>query len=140
MGSSRTRRSICATRLGKVVETTHFNLVSLLEILRPAWPPTTPFLAVSWPGEGPQPDVFFGSLPYYHIYGAVKLLMFPLSFGTPTVVMAGFDSVRFCEAMARYRAMIVLVVPPMLVVLVRHEGACFSFRMPDFMYRSISPG
>ena len=76
----------------------------------------------------------FGSFPYYHIYGAVKLLMFLLSLGTPTVVMAGFDLVQFCEAVARYRAMTVLVVLPMLVVLMRHKGACFSFRMPDFMY------
>ena len=113
----------------KGVETTHFNLVSVLEILRPAWPSTTPCHVQSWPGgEGPQPDVFFGSLPYYHIYGAVKLLMFPLSLGTPTVVMAGFDPVRFCEAVARYRATIILVVPPMLVVLARHQGAFFFLK------------
>jgi 4-coumarate--CoA ligase len=108
----------------KGVETTHFNLVSLIEILRPAWPHTVPCLAPSLPtGKGPQPDVFFGSLPYYHIYGAIKLLMLPLSLGTPAVVMAGFDPVLFCEAVGRYRATIVLVVPPMLVVLARHEGA-----------------
>ncbi|KAG8221314.1 hypothetical protein J3R82DRAFT_1481 [Butyriboletus roseoflavus] len=108
----------------KGVETTHYNLTSLIEILRPVWPRTTPCLTPSLPGDskGPQPDVLFGSLPYYHIYGAIKLLLFPLSLGTPAVVMAGFDPMRFCEAVDRYRATIVFVVPPMLVVLARHEA------------------
>ena len=111
----------------KGVETTHYNLTSLIEVLRPAWPGATPCLTPSLPDHtvDPQPDVFFGSLPYYHIYGAVKLLLFPLSLGTPAVIMAGFDPVRFCQAVERYRATIVLVVPPMLVVLARHNGMSF---------------
>ncbi|KAG9312085.1 AMP binding protein [Chiua virens] len=108
----------------KGVETTHYNLTSLIEILRPAWPGTTPCLTPTLPKDrnDPQPDVFFGSLPYYHIYGAIKLLVFPLSLGTPAVVMSGFDPVRFCEAVERYRATVILVVPPMLVVLARHDA------------------
>ncbi|KAF8448647.1 AMP binding protein [Boletus edulis BED1] len=108
----------------KGVETTHYNLVSLIEILRPSWPSMIPCLTPFLPADtqGPHPDVFFGSLPYFHIYGAIKLLMFPLSLGTPAVIMSGFDPMRFCEAVERYRATIVLVVPPMLVVLARHEA------------------
>lgn len=110
----------------KGVETTHYNLTSLIEILRPAWPGTIPCLTPSLPGDtkGLQPDVLFGALPYYHIYGAIKLLLFPLSLCTPVVVTAGFDPVRFCEAVERYRATILFVVPPILVVLSRHEGMC----------------
>ena len=122
----------------KGVETTHYNLTSLIEILRPAWPGTTPCLTPSLPRDtkGPQPDVIFGSLPYYHIYGAIKLLLFPLSLGTPAVVMAGFDPMRFCEAVERYRATILLVVPPMMVVLARHEGMCsfVSTYNPNFVW------
>lgn len=112
----------------KGVETTHYNLTSLIDIIRPAWPKMTPCLTPSLPKHrlGPQPDVFFGSLPYYHIYGAVKLLLFPLSLGTPTVIIAGFDPLRFCEAVERYRATILLVVPPMLVVFARHDGTCLA--------------
>ncbi|KAH0829185.1 AMP binding protein [Lanmaoa asiatica] len=108
----------------KGVETTHYNLTSLIDILKPAWPGTTPCLTPSLPGntKDPQPDVIFGSLPYYHIYGAIKLLLFPVSLGTPAVIMAGFDPMRFCEAVERYRASVLLVVPPMLVVLARHEA------------------
>ena len=109
----------------KGVETTHYNLVSLVEIMKVGWPKTAPCLTPSVPrdaSEGLRPDVFFGSLPYYHTYGAVQVLMFPLSRGNPVVVMGGFDPMRFCEAVERYRATVVLVVPPMLVVLARHEG------------------
>lgn len=107
----------------KGVETTHANLVALIEMVRPAWPGTTPCLAPSLAdAKGPPPDVFLGPLPYFHIYGAIKLLFFPLSLGTPVVIMAGFDPVRFCEAVERHRATILLVVPPMLVVLARHQG------------------
>ena len=60
--------------------------------------------------------------------------MFLLSLGTPMVVMAGFNLVQFCEAVARYRVMAVLVVPPMLLMLMHHKGVCFSFQMSDFMY------
>ncbi|KAF9228386.1 AMP binding protein [Gyrodon lividus] len=108
----------------KGVETTHYNLTSLIEILRPTWPSTKPCLTPSLPvgRDGYQPDVFFGSLPYFHIYGAIKLLHFPLSLGTPTVITSGFDPVRFCEAVERYKATVVLVVPPMLVVFARHDA------------------
>ena len=114
----------------KGVETTHYNLVSLIEVLKPGWPKMYPCLtpSLSVDAKGQLPDVFFGTLPYFHIYGAIKLLLFPLSLGTPAVVMGGFDPMRFCEAVERYRATLVLVVPPMLVVLARHEGTCLSFQ------------
>ncbi|KAN0081220.1 hypothetical protein V8E55_008844 [Tylopilus felleus] len=113
------------TGKSKGVETTHYNLVSLIEILKPAWPDSIPCLTPSLPTDYNQdshPDVFFGSLPYYHIYGAIKLLMFPLALGTPVVIIGGFDPVKFCEAVERYRASTLLVVPPMLVVLARHDA------------------
>ncbi|KIJ65890.1 hypothetical protein HYDPIDRAFT_109959 [Hydnomerulius pinastri MD-312] len=108
----------------KGVETTHYNLTSLNEILRPVWPVSKPCLTPSLPEgrEGYQPDVLFGSLPYYHIYGAIKLLHFPLALGVPAVVVAGFDPEKFCEAVEKYKASIVFVVPPMLVVFARHDA------------------
>ncbi|KAG9312087.1 AMP binding protein [Chiua virens] len=108
----------------KGVETTHYNLTSLIDILRPMWPTMIPCLTPSLPKveNGPQPDVFLGSVPCYHMYGAIKLLVFPLSLGTPTVIMSGFDPARFCEAVERHRATVVFVVPPMLVVLARHNA------------------
>lgn len=105
----------------KGVETTHYNVISVLEILKPVWPNSKPCLTPSIPEQGGA-DVLFGCLPYYHIYGAVKLLHLPLFFGAPAVVMAGFDPDGFCAAIARYRVTVSFVVPPMLVVFARHPA------------------
>ncbi|KAI6111979.1 AMP binding protein [Pisolithus croceorrhizus] len=95
----------------KGVETTHYNLTSVIDIVKPVWP-----------CKDNQPGVFFGSLPYYHIYGAVKLLLLSVALCAPTVVVAGFDPDKFLEAIAKYRATYILVVPPMLVVFARHQA------------------
>ncbi|KIJ15492.1 hypothetical protein PAXINDRAFT_99370 [Paxillus involutus ATCC 200175] len=126
----------------KGVETTHYNLTSLIEMLRPVWPKTKPCLTPSLPEgrQGYQPDVFFGPLPYFHIYGAIKLLHFPLSLGTPTVITSGFDPVRFCEAVERYKASIVLVVPPMFVVFARHNAIeKFNMTSMRFLFSGAAP-
>ncbi|KAG0693955.1 AMP binding protein [Suillus ampliporus] len=105
----------------KGVETTHFNLTSVLEMIKPVWPTSKPCLTPSIPDQGGV-DVLFGSLPYYHIYGCVKLLHMPLFLGAPAVVMAGFDPDGFCAAIARYHVTVSFVVPPMLVVFARHPA------------------
>ncbi|KAG2109352.1 AMP binding protein [Suillus discolor] len=105
----------------KGVETTHYNIISVLEMLKPVWPNSKPCLTPSIPAKGGV-DVLFGCLPYYHIYGGVKLLHLPLFLGVPGVVMAGFDPDGFCAAIARYRVTIGFVVPPMLVVFARHPA------------------
>ncbi|TFK58423.1 acetyl-CoA synthetase-like protein, partial [Pluteus cervinus] len=46
----------------KGVETTHRNITALMDMLKPLFPPANKVL---------------GILPFYHIYGAVKLLHFP---------------------------------------------------------------
>jgi 4-coumarate--CoA ligase len=110
----------------KGVETTHYNLISVLEILKPVWSNSNPCLTPYIPEQGGV-DVLFGCLPYYHIYGGVKLLHLPLFLGAPSVVMAGFDPDGFCAAIARYRVTVGFVVPPMLVVFARHPGRSSSY-------------
>ncbi|KAI6029419.1 AMP binding protein [Pisolithus microcarpus] len=88
----------------KGVETTHYNLT---------------------------PGVFFGSLPYYHIYGAVKLLLLSVALCcSDSRRSPGFDPDKFLEAIVKYRATYVLVVPPILVVFARHQAAPLS---PDLV-------
>ncbi|KAG6891501.1 hypothetical protein C0992_005640 [Termitomyces sp. T32_za158] len=96
----------------KGVETTHLNVNTVLESVRPAFPKLTP-------GK----DVMLGMLPFYHIYGMVKLLHFPTLSGVPLVTMPCFDPVKFCAHIERYRITTALIVPPVLVVLARHPGA-----------------
>ncbi|KAF8161247.1 AMP binding protein [Crassisporium funariophilum] len=93
----------------KGVETTHKNITSVLEMVMPAFPRMT---------EGV--DAVLGFLPFYHIYGAVKLLHFPFRSGAPVAVMPRFDPEQFCANIDRYKITTALVVPPVLVLLARH--------------------
>ncbi|KAG1817980.1 AMP binding protein [Suillus subaureus] len=104
----------------KGVETTHYNLISVLEMLKPVWPNSKPCLTPSIPAQGGV-DVLFGCLPYYHIYGGVKLLYLPLFLGTPAVVMAGFDPDGFCAAIARYRVTVRLRCPSDASTIQKHD-------------------
>ncbi|KAH7872035.1 AMP binding protein [Lentinula edodes] len=61
-------------------------------------------------------------LPFYHIYGAVSGLLFPIFCGTTTVIMARFDLIDFCVAVERYRITAVLVVPPVMLAIARHPA------------------
>ncbi|KAK2463157.1 hypothetical protein APHAL10511_004812 [Amanita phalloides] len=95
----------------KGVETTHQNITCLVDIVTPVFPPLT-F------GK----SRILGILPFYHIYGAVKLLLFPFICGIPVVIQPRFDPVQFCANVERYRITISFVVPPVLVLLARHPA------------------
>ncbi|PPQ66308.1 hypothetical protein CVT24_007305 [Panaeolus cyanescens] len=95
----------------KGVETTHRNITSVIDMVGPAFPPVD-FTV----------DKILGILPFYHIYGAVKLLLFPLKAGLPVAIMTRFDPVQFCANIQRYNITISLIVPPVMVVLARHPA------------------
>ncbi|KAL0955979.1 hypothetical protein HGRIS_002158 [Hohenbuehelia grisea] len=95
----------------KGVETTHRNLTTVLEIVKPVFPTLT---------QGK--DNILGVLPFYHIYGAIKLVHFPFSLGVPCVIQSKFDPVTFCRDIEKYNVTLSLIVPPILVVLSRHEA------------------
>ncbi|KAF9447183.1 AMP binding protein [Macrolepiota fuliginosa MF-IS2] len=94
----------------KGVETTHKNIITVLKIVHEFFPPFD------------QTDKILAILPFYHIYGAVKLLHFPFTHGTPIVVMPRFDPIQFCANIERYGVNMALVVPPVIVLLARHPA------------------
>ncbi|KAF8967926.1 AMP binding protein [Flammula alnicola] len=94
----------------KGVETTHRNITSVMDMVSAAIK-----LDINV-------DTMLGFLPFYHIYGAVKLLHWPLTCGAPVAVMTRFDPVQFCANVEKYKVTIALVVPPVLVVLSRHPA------------------
>lgn len=61
-------------------------------------------------------------LPYYHIYGIVKLLFYPFYLGVPLVILAKFEPDAYCRAIERYRATVLFVVPPIILALVHHPA------------------
>ncbi|KIM40250.1 hypothetical protein M413DRAFT_175243 [Hebeloma cylindrosporum] len=95
----------------KGVETTHKNIISVLMMVVPAFPPMESGV-----------DSMLGFLPFYHIYGAVKLLHFPFTVGAPVAIMSRFDPDQFCAYVEKYKITISLIVPPVLVVLARHPA------------------
>jgi hypothetical protein len=63
------------------------------------------------------------------------LLHFPVHNGIPVVVQSRFDPVSFCANIELYKVTAALVVPPVLVVLSRHEGArCIIRFSPDLQF------
>ncbi|KAF9457491.1 AMP binding protein [Collybia nuda] len=95
----------------KGVESTHKNLTSVLEIVKPTFPKLNA-----------DHDSVLGFLPFYHIYGAVKLLHFPFACGSAVIIQSRFDPEQFCASIERYKVTVALIVPPVLVVLARHPA------------------
>ncbi|CEL60419.1 hypothetical protein RSOLAG1IB_09625 [Rhizoctonia solani AG-1 IB] len=99
------------TGLSKGVETTHHNMNTVLTICRPGFP-----------GMIPGRDVMLGILPFYHIYGCVKLVHYPFTLGVPVVVSPPFNPDEFCSYIEKYKVSAALIVPPVLVVLASHPA------------------
>lgn len=87
----------------------------------------------------PGRDVTLGILPYYHIYGTQRHVMFstclpthpkgvvvqvfyPLFCGIPVVILPKFDPDQFCRFIERYKVTIGYIVPPILLALIHHPG------------------
>ncbi|KAG5342590.1 hypothetical protein C0989_012094 [Termitomyces sp. Mn162] len=95
----------------KGVETTHLNINAVQEAVKPPFPKLSP-----------DKDIMLGMLPFYHVYGMVKLLHFPMICGVAVVIMPRFDPVKFCAYIEQYKITTALIVPPVLVVLARHPA------------------
>ncbi|KAH9988027.1 AMP binding protein [Russula vinacea] len=96
----------------KGVETTHRNLTSILPMTKAIHAPLLP-----------RRDVALGVLPYYHIYGVVMLVLYPLFCGFPVVILPKFDPDQFCRAIECYKVTAGYVVPPILLALAHHPAA-----------------
>ncbi|SPO48570.1 related to 4-coumarate-CoA ligase [Moesziomyces antarcticus] len=66
-----------------------------------------------------QKDVQVGFLPFYHIFGLIKLMHHPFYLGMKIVILPKFNLDLFCEKIQEYRATASLVVPPVLLQLAK---------------------
>jgi len=81
---------------------THHNLVSVIvSILHPD-------RYVETPGR----DSVTGVLPFYHIYGCVMLILFPLAIRVPSLVLPKFIPDLFLSTIQKYRASLIFIAPP----------------------------
>ncbi|KAF8162515.1 AMP binding protein [Mycena galopus ATCC 62051] len=90
-------------------KTTHQNMTTLVDII------------VGFPIPPGGPPVL-GFLPFFHIFGISVTLHFPFFAGVPVVIQSGFEPVRFCANIERYKVGFAFIVPPVLVVLARHPA------------------
>ena len=61
-----------------------------------------------------------GILPFFHIYGQVVLMNFPLFFGGFCVTMPRFDLADFLRLIQEHRLTHLYVVPPIVLALTKH--------------------
>jgi acyl-CoA synthetase (AMP-forming)/AMP-acid ligase II len=61
-----------------------------------------------------------GVLPFFHIYGLVVLMNFPLYFGAFCVTMPRFDLAEFLRLVQDHRLTHLYLVPPIVLALARH--------------------
>ncbi|PWZ00057.1 acetyl-CoA synthetase-like protein [Testicularia cyperi] len=66
-----------------------------------------------------QKDVQVGFLPFYHIFGLIKLMHHPFYLGMKIVILPKFGLDLFCEKIQQYQATAALVVPPVLLQLAK---------------------
>ncbi|KAF8338754.1 AMP binding protein [Cantharellus anzutake] len=97
------------TGLSKGVETTHRNILTVLQIFKPAFY-----------DYDAKKDVSGAVLPFYHIYGVVQLLFFAIHTGIPTVIMPRFEPELFLSTTQRYRITILKIVPPIILFMNTH--------------------
>ncbi|EJD44147.1 AMP binding protein [Auricularia subglabra TFB-10046 SS5] len=97
------------TGLAKGVETTHYNVTSIVNIHRR--------LLLFTPDE-----VVLGVLPFYHIFAAVLLTIYYPTYNVPVVIQSAFTPDSFCANIAKYKVTMSLVVPPILLALAKHPA------------------
>ncbi|KIJ38473.1 hypothetical protein M422DRAFT_231207 [Sphaerobolus stellatus SS14] len=94
----------------KGVELTHHNISSCIVMVKPRWKHVCPN------------GTIIGVIPLFHLYGLFALVLGPLYYGAPVVIVPHFDPESFCAYIQRYRATFVPVVPPILVVFANHPA------------------
>ncbi|KAJ7199315.1 AMP binding protein [Mycena haematopus] len=89
--------------------TTHLNMISLLSMVGPHFPPLV------------KGDAMIACLPFSHILGH-QVVQLPLVLGLPVIIQPRFEPNEFCANIEKYKITHSLIVPPILVVLARHPA------------------
>ncbi len=75
-------------------------------------------------------DTTIAFLPFFHIYGLTVIVLMGIWAGATLVVMPKFELGAYLDLVARHRATMLHVVPPVVVAFAKHpavEGRDFSF-------------
>ncbi|KAG9127778.1 hypothetical protein FRC07_009366 [Ceratobasidium sp. 392] len=109
--------------------TSHHNTNAVITMSRAAFPEMVP-------GR----DVLLGILPFFHSYGGMHLIQYPLTIGVPVVISSAFNPESFCASIQKYKITCALVVPPVLVVLASHPIVDkYDFSTLRFLFCGAAP-
>ncbi|CAE7143255.1 unnamed protein product [Rhizoctonia solani] len=109
--------------------TSHHNTNAIIAMCRPAFPEMI---------QGR--DVLLGILPFFHSYGAMHLIQYPLTLAIPVVISPAFNPESFCSSIQRFKITCALVVPPVLVVLASHPVVDkYDFSSLRFLFCGAAP-
>ncbi|KAK7691688.1 hypothetical protein QCA50_005088 [Cerrena zonata] len=112
----------------KGVETMHNNITGMMKMLEPFLP------------KSEADDSCLAVLLFFHVYGAVNILMNQFYQGVPVVIMLKFDPIEFLQAIEKYKITTVLAVPPMQLVFARHPAvAKYDLKSLKWMTCSAAP-
>jgi acyl-CoA synthetase (AMP-forming)/AMP-acid ligase II len=65
-------------------------------------------------------DRTLGILPFYHIYGMIVLMNFPMYKGGECVTLPRFDLEQFLQTIEKYQITHLYLVPPIILALAKH--------------------
>ncbi|KAF7351415.1 4-coumarate--CoA ligase-like 7 [Mycena sanguinolenta] len=112
----------------KGVETTHQNMTTNLDIVRPF------FLEVQ--GNGTVLSI----LPWFHCYGLLVILHLPLILGWSIIIQPQFEPVQFCATIERFKIPLAFIVPPVLVILAQHSAVDeYDLSSLEYMLSAAAP-
>nr|WGU11323.1 4-coumarate:CoA ligase 10 [Crinum x powellii] len=100
------------TGMSKGVVATHRNLIAMVQII------LNRFRLEEGGGE---PETFVCTVPMFHVYGLAAFATGLLASGSTIVIMSKFEMGDLLEAIHRYGATYLPVVPPILVAMLNHS-------------------
>ncbi|KAJ7359705.1 AMP binding protein [Mycena albidolilacea] len=113
----------------KGVETTHQNMTTILDVMRPF------FLSGQ---SGNRTAIAF--LPFYHQYGLCLLLHSPFTLGWSVIIQPKFEPDQFCATIERFKPSFAFVVPPVLVILAQHPAVDkYDLSSVEYMLSAAAP-
>ncbi|CAL1711280.1 unnamed protein product [Somion occarium] len=109
----------------KGVQTMHRNMTAMMPMLEAILPPTD------------TNDMCLGVLPFYHVYGAVNILMNMFFGGAAILIVPKFDPIEFFQLIEQYKVTLLLIVPPMHLAFARHPAVA-KFNMKSLRWVTCS--
>ena len=83
----------------KAAALSHRNVVAILTQV-----------VATWDHFQPEKDVLLAVIPFFHVFGAIAVLLFSYVKGVPFVILPRFDPVSFLSSIPKYKITVRLAI------------------------------